>query len=538
MQASRRFRRHARGLAVGVLSLLAAQAYADQCPAPTQLFHKEYLGACGYTQTSTFPLSQAAYVTRIRIWYDSSRAPQGISATLTKPDGTQQSQQTEKGGCYAGWCEGNFIVNNTLAAGTYTVTANLPYVCKNPSGDSTLVVYGCTATAQTFGIVTRSSGDASALSVAFDVLVDAADIGRTGSVYLAARVPVADSSGVWFLNNGRDWAQLGSSIPAFYTGPLSAKSTITMMNGGDARALTGVELYAGYGRDAVDMLSRGHFKQAYVFPAASTPTTPTSGSTDVKGYIDGMMGMVGTSLSGGLTDQLAPILQAALSDKPSTCPVVSKNFSLANASDLNALLSSLPSTMTASASYGNGCTPSNGIAMGGTVEMTVSNFALNLNAKTASGRFAMTATNLSKQGKVMADGRIEGSFSGSFTNGLQGNGSFTLSNFLLPNNKRVNGTVTATAQSSSSYSVDVSLQDSSQLAIQMGLTAQQTGDDILISTRSPGTVGAYSVTLQQVRFNTELCKNYPIGGSATFSRSGQSWTATFNSRCDGSYTLN
>jgi hypothetical protein len=216
---------------------------------------------------------------------------------------------------------------------------------------------------------------------------------------------------------------------------------------------------------------------------------------------------------------------------------VSKNFSLANASDLNALLGSLPSSMSASADYGRGCTPSNGIAMSGKVDLTVSNLSLNVNAKTASGRFVLNSSNLSKQGKVMADGRIEGSFSGSFTTGLQGNGSLTLTNFLLPNNKRVNGTVTATAHSSSSYGVDLSLQDTSQLSIQMGLTAQKSGDDIFISTRSPGAVGAYSVTLQQVRFNTELCQNYPIGGTATFSRSGQTWTANFNTRCDGSYTL-
>ncbi|MBS4096473.1 MAG: hypothetical protein KGZ83_06505 [Sulfuricella sp.] len=158
-------------LAVAVLCLFTfGTAGANQfeaCTSEIKLYEYSYLGACGYEQTDTFTLSSSSYVTWVRIWYDSAQSPSGISATLTGP-GVSLSQTTTKGGCYAGWCEGKFLVNDTLPAGTYTVTASAASVCRNPSGASTLVVYGCAAstTGGTSGSNLLVNGDAESVAAA------------------------------------------------------------------------------------------------------------------------------------------------------------------------------------------------------------------------------------------------------------------------------------------------------------------------------------------------------------------------------------
>lgn len=159
-----------RGFAAAVLCLFAlGTASANQfetCSTEKTLYEYSYTGACGYEQSDTFTLSSSNYVTWVRIWYDTAKSPGGISATLTGPGGLTLSQTTTKGGCYAGWCEGKFLINDTMAAGTYTVTASAASVCRNPGGASTLVVYGCAAATGQYGSNLLVNGDAESVAAA------------------------------------------------------------------------------------------------------------------------------------------------------------------------------------------------------------------------------------------------------------------------------------------------------------------------------------------------------------------------------------
>lgn len=164
-----------RNTVVAALALLfSATASAnlfEACTTETTLQNSTYIGACSYEQSDTFTLASSSYVTWVRIWYDTAKSPSGISATLTGPNNFTITQATTKGGCYAGWCEGKFIVNDTLAAGTYTVTASASSVCRDPSGASTLIVHGCAASAPTsssggYGANLLVNGDAESVAAA------------------------------------------------------------------------------------------------------------------------------------------------------------------------------------------------------------------------------------------------------------------------------------------------------------------------------------------------------------------------------------
>lgn len=125
--------------------LLAAQSDSlANCATDDIVLHYEYLGACGYTQSSSFTLTEDKYITRIRIWYDTYRGGNTLSATLSGPDGyTTSSGTINANGCYGNWCAAMWDIEQTLKTGTYTLVADNDYVCSNPSGQTTLILYGC-----------------------------------------------------------------------------------------------------------------------------------------------------------------------------------------------------------------------------------------------------------------------------------------------------------------------------------------------------------------------------------------------------------
>jgi hypothetical protein len=534
--------RFVNSICVGLLVLFIFNGSAGAttgCSTTQTLFSIEYLGACGYEQSDTFILESSSYVTNIRIWYDSSKAPNGISATLSGAGGLSRNQATEKGACYAGWCEGNFIVDDTLAAGTYTVTANLPYVCDNPSGKSTLIVYGCQAasSSQVFDVTAIASGGTAALTLDLNLKVATVDIGKRGSIYLGALVPVSASTGIWFLNNGSGWFPLSDGgIPAYFTGLLPESQLFSILRASDARSLAGTALYAGYGADASDMLARNLIKLGYTIPADTS--SGTGSSSEVKGFIDVVMNLISTTLSGGLTAQIQPLLTAVLNEKQTTCPVVTKNISLTGASDLNTFLASLPNPLTANVDYGSGCTPAGGGTMSGQASLQVSDLVINSSNGQASGKISLAASNLKKDGAILADGVVSGNFSGSFaSSGLSGTGNISLSGFMVPGGIRTTGTIAVTLQSASSYLFGIDVADSNSVNTRLDLSVQKSGSDYLLNTIAPGTVNQYAVTLSQVKMNTDVCPNYPIGGTVTFSKGEQTWTATFDKGCNGTYIL-
>ncbi|MBF0303372.1 MAG: hypothetical protein HQK73_10045, partial [Desulfamplus sp.] len=119
------------------------------CETEEVIIHNKYLGACGYTDSSSFTLDKDTYITRIRIWYDTSIGGDTLSATLSGSNGyTNSSGEITKEGCYGVWCAAMFNINQILKAGTYTLKADSKSVCSNPSGATTLILYGCDAEEQ------------------------------------------------------------------------------------------------------------------------------------------------------------------------------------------------------------------------------------------------------------------------------------------------------------------------------------------------------------------------------------------------------
>ncbi|MEI8158186.1 MAG: hypothetical protein WCH60_15075 [Burkholderiales bacterium] len=169
-----------------------------------------------------------------------------------------------------------------------TASANSGYVFVAWSGDCSGSATTCTLSGvngqksitasftsttpvQAFDVTARASGNNAALTLDLDVTMATADIGRAGNVYLVAAYPVSSSNMLWVTHNGSAWAPwAGGTVPAYFTGTLPAKQSIPILRGNDVQALAGLQLYAGYGSDATDMLATGHVQQAYVI--AGTPT--------------------------------------------------------------------------------------------------------------------------------------------------------------------------------------------------------------------------------------------------------------------------
>ncbi|MBF0099591.1 MAG: IPT/TIG domain-containing protein [Desulfobacterales bacterium] len=115
------------------------------CTSEAVLLNYQYTGACGYTQSTSFTLDKDTNITRIRIWYDTSIGGNSISATLSGPNGyTSASGTISQGGGQWSWAEAIWNINQVLQSGIYTLTANSKSMCSNPSGQTTLILYGCT----------------------------------------------------------------------------------------------------------------------------------------------------------------------------------------------------------------------------------------------------------------------------------------------------------------------------------------------------------------------------------------------------------
>ncbi|MBF0390980.1 MAG: hypothetical protein HQK71_12850, partial [Desulfamplus sp.] len=130
--------------ALASVAIAVPQLYAMACSTEETVLHYEYLGACGHTQTTSFTLDKDTNITKIRIWFDTSIAGETIFAILSGPDGyTNSFIKTSDGPCQWSWCEAMWNIDQMLKAGTYTITADSSSICSNPSGQTTLILYGC-----------------------------------------------------------------------------------------------------------------------------------------------------------------------------------------------------------------------------------------------------------------------------------------------------------------------------------------------------------------------------------------------------------
>ena len=116
------------------------------CSVEDRLIDPHYIGACGHTQTTSFSLDEPADITKIRIWYDTLAGGDTISAYLIDDNGYfNESGTIEKGGCQWSWCEAMWEINDRLEPGEYMLMADSESICLDPSGATTLVLFGCDA---------------------------------------------------------------------------------------------------------------------------------------------------------------------------------------------------------------------------------------------------------------------------------------------------------------------------------------------------------------------------------------------------------
>jgi hypothetical protein len=252
------------------------------------------------------------------------------------------------------------------------------------------------------------------------------------------------------------------------------------------------------------------------------------------------------------------IMGKILSSSPGgTCPQVTVNPPLTD-------LSALPSTITITASYGNGCTATDGSTMSGQVILVIANLAMT--ETSFSLDYTLTATNLTRNGVLMLNGSVSGNIAlklnGSvitqatvsvhFDNfqvaesSISGNLTMTATNLDLSGGTvnitdmtisfdnltaagyTVNsGTLQVTSAGSNTIQMVANL-NTDQGAVNITLIIQTPSDTrTIIRTPTPGTIADYMVTLTNVTMDKNVCGGYPSNGSITVSKGGSSTTVVF-----------
>ena len=271
-----------------------------------------------------------------------------------------------------------------------------------------------------------------------------------------------------------------------------------------------------------------------------------------------------SSLTAG-TDVMSSVLNQILgTGSGGTCPQVTVNPPLET---LN--INSLPPAITLTASFGNGCVPSGTTdTVSGQVVLAITNLAIG--STSISLNYALTATNLKRNGQVILNGAVSGNIaltpSGSnldlnasvnFNNfqvansiiqggmtiggtnidlsallgGTAGSGdiTITLNNLTVAGYTVTSGTLTM--HSTGSVFQVVANLNTSQGTMNMTLTIQSPSSTrVIISTTTPGTIAGYAVTLNNVTMDS-TCSNNPLAGSVTVAQGGSSVTKTFSATC-------
>lgn len=146
-----------------------------------------------------------------------------------------------------------------------------------------------------------ASGTASSLSLKATMKFDASIAGKTGRIFVGARIPssaqaAAQASGLtqgmtevrrslaaaetWYINNGSSWSPLGDPIPPYFTGILDdASSLVSILNNGNVTGLCGVEVYVGYGTNSTAMLANDTLGKIYTVMCNFNFTGSASGSS-------------------------------------------------------------------------------------------------------------------------------------------------------------------------------------------------------------------------------------------------------------------
>ncbi|MBF0200557.1 MAG: hypothetical protein HQK66_04460, partial [Desulfamplus sp.] len=128
-----------------LFSFILAKNVSGGCMHQETIINNNYIGVCGATHATKFTLHENTFISTIRIWYDTSIAGDDMVSMLLGPDlYSIFSHELTKGECQWNFCEAFWHIEKKLPAGDYTLFANTTSICSDPSGRTTLVLYGCT----------------------------------------------------------------------------------------------------------------------------------------------------------------------------------------------------------------------------------------------------------------------------------------------------------------------------------------------------------------------------------------------------------
>lgn len=122
-----------------------------------------------------------------------------------------------------------------------------------------------TTTSTAFSGSVSATGTITQQTLAASVSPATADLGVTGSVFVAALIP----GSAIFVLTAKGWEALNTANPGVYSTGALAEVNIPLVSGVDLTALRGTTLIVGYGRGATataclsDMLTNTTFKAAY-----------------------------------------------------------------------------------------------------------------------------------------------------------------------------------------------------------------------------------------------------------------------------------
>jgi protocatechuate 3,4-dioxygenase beta subunit len=122
------------------------------------------------------------------------------------------------------------------------------------------VAVNAQVTSTAFNASMTASGDNSKLTLTGNLIVASADVGTTGSIYVAL---LAGST--LFFHNGSSWvASTGANgYPAYYTGTLAATHTLNVLAQTNISSICGLPIFIGYGASATAMLAKSQYKLVY-----------------------------------------------------------------------------------------------------------------------------------------------------------------------------------------------------------------------------------------------------------------------------------
>lgn len=111
-----------------------------------------YIGACSYTATSTWTLTDELQVAKFQMWYKWQAGETELPITVTKDGAAFASFTATRSACdpyQTSWCNADYVINKTFPAGTYTTSIASAYQCLKPGGTGTVRLYSTTAATNT-----------------------------------------------------------------------------------------------------------------------------------------------------------------------------------------------------------------------------------------------------------------------------------------------------------------------------------------------------------------------------------------------------